>query len=210
MVGPGSDEKRKQLVKHYRSLMDGELEELAREGDALTDDARASLRAEIARRGLAVIVKEPEPASPEPERGEIITVQIFNDVSSALIAKTILESAGIECLVSNESIIRTDGVSAVGGIRLQVAQRNAAAAAALLEAEIPENFMVTGVGEFVQPRCPGCNSLDVSCEGLPERETNTRLFAAMPVTGNEGMWKCNDCGLEWPESKPGESSPGSA
>ena len=204
MSGQNRSEKRKQLAEHYASLMDGEIEELAGEGDMLTELAREALRGEIARRGLSIEVKEPELVRPQRERGGLTTLQVFNEITKALVAKSMLESAGIECLLSHENITRMEGLSATGGIKLEVRKEDAEAAIALLEAEIPDKFTVQGLGEFVQPRCPACNSLDISWEEWNKGATHAGLFVGVPMAWKKEIWKCNACGLEWPESRAEE------
>jgi len=44
-----------------------------------------------------------------------------------------------------------------------------ATARELLEQDTPEKFQVDGVGEYQQPRCPQCQSLDVAFNELNKR-----------------------------------------
>lgn len=194
-----SREKHEQLVRHYAGMADGELEELAREGGELTEMAREALRAEIARRGLTMVVREPEPSSSHSE-SRLVTVGTFISHSPAMIAQTILESAGIECVISGEHMIGAGiafSTTAGDGIRLQVAEENAEAAKALLEAEIPEKFIVSGVGEFVQPRCPECESLDTFYERREKGVTRAADLVGVPIPVHSWGWRCNACGHEW-------------
>ena len=63
---------------------------------------------------------------------ELITIREFGDISEALLAQGCLESAGIESFLADANIARLEwGVSR--GMRLQVDQRNAAAALEMLD-----------------------------------------------------------------------------
>ena len=59
---------------------------------------------------------------------ELITLQQFRDVPEALLAKGKLESAGIACVLADGNLVRMDWLlsNAIGGIRLQVHQQDAA------------------------------------------------------------------------------------
>src|SRR2546423_2843478 len=136
------EEERQRLVEFYSRQMDGELEKLAEQSYELTDIAREALRSELAKRALSgrlvelapipaappVIPGHPPPAKPLPlvdgeaELREMTTVRRFRDLPEALLAKGSLQSAGIECLLVDDNIVRTDWFwsNAVGGIKLQV------------------------------------------------------------------------------------------
>jgi transposase-like protein len=101
-------------------------------------------------------------------------------------------------LLADENLVRLDWFwsNAIGGIKLWVNEEDAEAAASLLDAEIPEEFAVEGVGEFKQPRCPRCHSLDVIFEELNKRPTYAGLFFGLPIPWKRRRWKCNACGNE--------------
>ena len=192
-------EHREKFRKHYASLMDEELVELASEGGELTEVAGEALRAEIGRRGLSVRVAESRPTTKHPEWRKPMTVRTFRDLPEAQLARSILESASIPCYLADENIIGLDWFysNAVGGIKLWVNEEDLPAARALLNAEIPENFEVEGLGEFRQPRCPDCDSLDVSYEDLNKRATYAAFFLKLPIPIHARKWKCYACGHEW-------------
>jgi len=48
----------------------------------------------------------------------------------------------------------------------------------VLDEAAPEKFDVEGLGEFFQPRCPRCQSLDVTLNGLDKPFT----YGAMYIT----------------------------
>lgn len=63
----------------------------------------------------------------------------FRDLPEALVAKTILDSAGIECLLGDENMIRMDWFwsNAMGGVKLWIREESATAAATLLAEQFP-------------------------------------------------------------------------
>jgi hypothetical protein len=50
----------------------------------------------------------------------------------------------------------------LGWMRLQVPPQDWLEAVAIIDKPIPERFEVLGVGEYEQPRCPRCKSLDTT------------------------------------------------
>jgi hypothetical protein len=86
------------------------------------------------RRGLHVD-PEPIPAnSDENEAPDLVLVGTFNNLSEALLAKGVLESADIECFLTDAA-----GLTAIAGIRLQVKQEDAAAAIEILDQPFPDD-----------------------------------------------------------------------
>jgi hypothetical protein len=81
-----------------------------------------------------------------------------------------------------------------------VGREDAGMAAKILGQEIPESFDVEGVGQFKQPRCPNCQSLDISLRDWDRRFV--RFVVGVPgLTGRSGrIWLCHSCNHEWPDS----------
>lgn len=138
----GSPEERNRLTQFYGSLTDGELQQLACEGTSLTEEARAALAAEIARRGLSLDSADPSTEAEEsaigrgrPEMRDLLTIRQYRDLPEALLAKSALESAGIECFLGDDNLIRMDWLwsNLLGGIKLRVRQEDAIVASRLLE-----------------------------------------------------------------------------
>jgi len=192
------EEERKRLAKHYASMTEEELEQFALDAFELTDVAREALRSEIAHRGLKLPLEEAAPAA-APEWRKPVTLRRFRDLPDAQLAKTILDTARIPCFLADENTVRMDWFysNAIGGIKLWVNEEDAATAAALLDAEIPKEFTVEGVGEYQQPRCPRCQSLDISFADLDKRATYSGFLASLPIPWKRSRWKCNSCGDEW-------------
>jgi hypothetical protein len=134
----GSNEERNRLAHFYAGLSDGELQELARETGSLTDEARAALALEMSRRRIAVEAPaEAEDVTPRrhAELRDLLTIRQFRDLPEALLAKSVLDSAGIESFLGDDNLIRMDWLwsNLLGGIKLRVRQEDALVASRLLE-----------------------------------------------------------------------------
>jgi len=119
---------------------------------------------------------------------ELVTLRKYQDLLDASLAKTTLESAEIESFIKDEYTI-----GHVVEVSLQVRQADAETARQILDPPIPESFEVEGVGNFEQPRCPDCGSLDVSSFGS---EGGKELMSRSEQLG----WKCNACQHVWADS----------
>jgi hypothetical protein len=131
----------------------------------------------------------------------LVTLRHFRDIPEAFLAKGKLESAGIECVLADGNLVRMDWLlsNAIGGIRLQVHQRELESARAILDEPIPAEFGDEELGEsFVQPRCPRCCSLDIAFEKIDRFWTyGLWLLLSFPIPVRKGNWKCYTCGTEW-------------
>jgi hypothetical protein len=131
-------DERRRLAQFYASLSDGELQQLAREAGSLTDEARAALAAEIAHRNLPFeAAADTQEAAPRrhAELRDLLTIRQFRDLPEALLAKSVLDSAGIECFLGDANLIRIDWLwsNLLGGIKLRVRQEDALVASRLLD-----------------------------------------------------------------------------
>ncbi len=144
-------------------------------------------------------------SDPDEERQRLVQLRQFRDLPEALLAKSILDSAGIECFLGDENTIRMDWFwsNALGGIKLCVRKADADAAFSLLEQRVPEGFDVERVGEYKQPRCPNCQSSDISFEELNKPVAYTSAFLGLPVPLKRRRWSCHSCGRKWLE--PGDT-----
>jgi len=220
MIDP--EQERRRLAEFYSHQMDGELEQVARQAYELTDLARAALRAEMSRRGLtAELVELPpvppppralpgDPPEPEPpaevlsldgelEQRRLVTIRQFRDLPEALLAKGSLESAGIEAVFTDDNIVRLDWFwsNLMGGIKLKVDPEDVEAANEILNQPIPEGFDVAGVGEYQQPHCPKCQSLDVTFKELNRPVSYMTAWLHVPVPVYRRAWRCHSCDAEW-------------
>jgi len=198
---------RRRLAELYASLEEGELKEIAGDADSLTPVAREALRSEMLSRGMEAPPANAGAAETPASKDEApspVMIARYGGVPEALVAKSMLDSAGIESFLGDENLVRLDWFysNLVGGIKLMVREEDAETASAVLERNIPEKLEVAGVGEYEQPSCPKCGSLDVSFDGLDKRVAYTGFFLRVPIHVNHKGGKCHACGHEWePESE---------
>lgn len=198
---------RERLARVYADMPDAALEDLASHPSTLTDVAREVLRNEIARRALEIAFID---SSPSVRHHELVTIRRFRDLPDALLAKSVLESAEIECLLADDIIIRMNWFwsYAMGQIKARVRDADAAASDELLRMnETPPAFIeFQGIGEYDQERCPNCGSFGASHDELL-RVTYLMLFlfwlfAFVPaIPFRRRGWICHSCGHRWPDNE---------
>lgn len=175
-------------------MKDGELQKLARHAESLTELAWDALEDELERRHLEFFEED---SAVEPHETlalrELVTVRQFRDLPEALLAKGSLESAGIECFLADENLVRLDWFISnfIGGIKLNVHPADEAIARKLLDEPILEGLYVQGVGLYEQPRCPKCQSAGCEFSGTgpsyrlyerlsPRADSHTAFGLALP------------------------------
>jgi hypothetical protein len=190
---------RRRLAANYAAMTDGELQRLARNAESLTELAWDALEDEMDRRHLEFS----DDATPEPrqrmEVRELVTIRQFRDLPEALLAKGSLESAGIECFLADENLVRLDWFISnfIGGIKLNVRAADVENAQKLLDEPILEGLYVQGVGLYEQPRCPKCQSLDVNFQELDRPIAYMSAFLRVPLPVQRPAWHCHACDAEW-------------
>jgi hypothetical protein len=220
------EQERRRLIAFYSGQMDGELEKVATQACELTDLAREALKAEILRRGLAAGLIEDTPAKREPpimpgdpppprppptepaildgefEQRNLVTIRKFRDLPEALLAKGSLDSAGIDAVLTDDNVVRLDWFwsNLMGGIKLNVDSENAEVANSILDQPIPEGFDVAGIGEYEQPHCPKCQSLDVNFQEL-DPAAYVSLAIGVPMPFHRKAWRCHSCRAQWEDDK---------
>jgi hypothetical protein len=127
------EQERQLLVEVYSNMSDAELKELAADSDDLTDLAYKTLKDEVNRRGLDFDWDAP-PKTDIVENRNLITIRKFRDLPEALLAKGLIESASIECFLTDDNLVRLDWLisNAIGNMRLQVSEADAEAAIEIL------------------------------------------------------------------------------
>jgi hypothetical protein len=136
----------------------------------------------------------------EKQREEFVTVARYRDLSEAIVAKTLLESAGIEAWVRDENVVRMEWQysNLLGGIRLQVKSVDKAPAEELLEQPVPGTISFGEGEEFVQPQCPRCGSIEITYEGAERRAALLSVsLLAVPLPRGRTSWTCHSCGARW-------------
>lgn len=192
------------LAGVYAAMSDEELKSIAESGDELSVPAQEALLAEASKRGFMLTIASPR-AEDAVEFSDLITLRQFRDLPEALLAKGSLESAGIQVFLVDDNLIRLDWFysNLLGGIKLKVRAEDAEAANEILNQPIPETVDIEGVGEYEQPKCPHCQSLDVSFQALNEFLSYGSAYLGVPIPVYKKAWTCHACGNEWEEENAG-------
>src|SRR5215469_77094 len=174
---------KERLQKLYQSKSDEELTRIASDPGGFTEVAKSVLDEELSLRNLpslAVRAKQLAEDAEEERARKPVMIRRYRDLPEASVAQSILESAGIESFLADENMVRLDWFysNLIGGIKLLVHEGEVESANKVLDEATPEKFDVEELGEFIQPRCPRCQSLDVTLDGLNKPFT----FGAMYVT----------------------------
>jgi len=187
------------LADNYAGMTDGELQRLARMAGSLTELAWDALEDEMDRRHLEIADDAAAAPRRELEMLELVTVRQFRDLPEALLAKGSLESAGIECFLADDNLVRLDWFISnfIGGIKLNVRVQDAGNAEKLLDEPILEGLYVDGIGLYEQPRCPECQSLDVNFQELDAPIAYMSAFLHVPMPVQRSGWRCHACDAEW-------------
>ncbi len=192
-----SEKEHQRLVARYAAMEDGELEKVALDFPSLTEVAKSVLHSEMSRRDLtppAEIAANHGNEIAESEARKPVMIRRYRDLPEASIAKSVLESAGVDCILADDNLVRLDWFysNLVGGIKLLVPEKDAEAAIQLLD--------IAGVGEYEQPHCPKCGSMDISLDELNEPLTFAAMYITRePIPVTTAGWKCHSCGHQWNE-----------
>jgi hypothetical protein len=126
-----------------------------------------------------------------------------------LLAKGRLDSAGIEAVLTDDNLIRLDWFwsNLLGGIKLSVPPEDVEDADEILDQSIPEGFDVAGLGEYRQPHCPKCQSLDVTFKELNRPLSYLTLWLNVPIPIYRRAWRCHSCGAEWEDINETDDKP---
>ena len=192
-------EERRRLARTYVGMADGELLKLAQHPEALTEAAWDALEDELDRRHLEYSEEQLVTRHEVIEIRDLVIIRQFRDLPEALLAKGSLESAGIECFLADENLVRLDWFISnfIGGIKLRVRAEDAENATKLLDEPILEDLYVQGVGLYEQPRCPKCQSLDVNFRELDRPIAYMSAFLRVPIPMHRKAWRCHSCDAEW-------------
>jgi hypothetical protein len=202
-----ADDANGELAVQIAAMDEAELQRLGGAYDSLAEPAQALVRAEYARRSMeAPLVEEPLVV----DQGGVTVLRQYRDPVQASMARSVLESAGITCFLRDENTVRIDWLwsNLMGGIRLQVADRDVAAAEAILSQPIPETIAVEGEADFQQPRCPCCTSLEISFETLDTKVGATSILLLgfpLPSPVMRDYWHCQSCGCDWTDKADDDS-----
>ncbi|MGA2004847.1 MAG: DUF2007 domain-containing protein [Terriglobales bacterium] len=136
-------------------------------------------------------------ADADSER-ELVTIQSFRELPEAMLAKGMLNSAGIECFLADDNTGRLLGFisNVIGGIRIKVNRADAEAAIALLEQQIPEGVGPSDQGNEQPTRCPKCYSADIAFREI-DQPMSTGAWLSAPLSVHEKICECKSCGYRW-------------
>jgi Putative prokaryotic signal transducing protein len=188
------------FAAYYADLAESELVKVGRAYDSLVEDAQTAIRAEFARRGLEAPLIEGDGF----EGRTLVTVSRYRDLSEAIVARSLLESAGISVFLQDENLVRLDWQVSnfIGGIRLKVDAENEASARELLSQPIPDPIEFAEGAEFEQPHCPRCGSTDITFEGSERGAALTALYVVgVPLPKGRKTWRCNVCEARWEDTE---------
>jgi Putative prokaryotic signal transducing protein len=180
-----------------------ELRELAADWHDLTDEAQIALESEFVSRGLE-FVEPPAPFSDSIEYRDLVTIRRYRDLSEAIVARAVLESAGIFCFLKDENLVRLEWQISnfIGGIRLQVGASDVEAAEAVLVQPVPDSIDIPDQPDFKQPRCPRCSSTDIAWERQGRKVALLSLYLfSLPAPRGSESWRCSSCDLSWVEEE---------
>ena len=210
------EREKRRLADNYAAMTDGELLRLARNAESLTELAWDALEDELDRRRIEYPDDESSSDSAtgphqQMEMRELVTIRQFRDLPEALLAKGSLESAGIECFLADDNLVRLDWFisNLIGGIKLNVRAADVDNARTILDEPILEGLYVQGIGLYEQPRCPNCQSLDVNFQELDRAIAYVSAFLRVPMPVQRPAWRCHACDAEW-EDDGTESGRGEA
>src|SRR5580658_2552567 len=211
MSEPTPEQERVRIAGVYSAMSDEELGQIAASGDELNASAQEALSAEAAKRGLTIKIALPRGEN-VVEFNEAVTLRQFRDLSEALLAKGSLESAEIQAYLVDDNMIRMDWFisNLLGGIKLKVHPEDAEAANEILNQPIPETLDFEGAGNFEQPKCPKCQSLDISFEELNKPVAYFSAYAGVSIPAHKQGWTCHACGNEWEDRGEVPPEPNSA
>jgi Putative prokaryotic signal transducing protein len=119
------------LATLYASMSDAELTELTQDQKSLTEDALRVLESEFLRRGLSFERQKLAQVIDEQDV-KLVTLRHFGDLPEALVAKGVLDSAGIKSFLANENTMRMAWSNVVGSVKLWVRQEDVPEAAQLI------------------------------------------------------------------------------
>ena len=128
---------RERLVRLYSTMEDGELKQIAADARGLTDTAREVLFAEMSMRGLSLPPDSLwiEPPADSTNSPKPVVLREYLDLQEATLAKSLLDSAGIENYLLDSNVVRLSWFysNLVGGIKILVRAEDAESANTILD-----------------------------------------------------------------------------
>lgn len=151
----------------------------------------------------------PHFTDPQMNNDRIVVFQTFSDGLQANIVKGLLCSHGIECFLSDENIVTLNALYdvAVGGIKLNVFEKDIARICEILQAEnmLPKADS-SEANQAKQMTCPKCQSRNVGYGGSVKRKFGyfdviiPFLLMIYPFSMRK-VYHCFDCGSEFKKNQ---------
>lgn len=135
---------------------------------------------------------------------KIVVYETFIDPIKANIVKGLLESYDIECFLADENMVTLNAMysQAIGGVKLNVFEKDIDRINALLKAENSNSESISDEKEEVGMICPNCNSHNVGYGGSVKKKFSvwTALFfslLSMYPFYQKKAFHCFDCDHEF-------------
>jgi hypothetical protein len=199
MMADDFEQARERFSRKYSQMTDVDLLRIAEQPSELSDAAWEALEDELELRQLELPEPRAVPALLIGEKRNLVVLRRFRDIPDALLARGRLESAGIECFLADDNMVRMDWFisNLLGGVKLLVDADHFTEAARILNEPIPHELEVEGVGDYVQPCCPQCGSLDVAYAELNKKVSYMTAWLGLPIPVVRDDWHCHACAYSW-------------
>lgn len=128
------------------------------------------------------------------------TVATFEYAHFAHLAKTKLESEGIQCFIFDENIstINWFYTNAVGGIKLKVREEYYEKAVRILKVNDSDSDNTNKEGEVIELFCPKCGSENIWDEKYSKKFAYISiLLLGFPLLFRKRKYECKQCGFKW-------------
>jgi Putative prokaryotic signal transducing protein len=131
-----------------------------------------------------------------------VKIEVFSDPILANLAKTKLESEGIETFIANENTIRMDFLisQALGGVQLWVPEEDRERALIALNGEAAAIRLVTEpppAAPVASVVCPKCGSENTSKRRSLSKSAVVSFLLGLPLPFFRRQSHCFECGHSW-------------
>jgi hypothetical protein len=145
---------------------------------------------------------DPRERTASTSADRLVTVAAFSEPIEAHLARSRLECEGLTCSLADEHIVGVYWLStaAVGGVKLQVRERDREHALRVLEeaSAKPVSSAEWVTGDLDAPRCPACGSLRIERERFDRRLVALSwLLLGIPLPFLRRWSCCRRCGERW-------------
>jgi len=118
----------------------------------------------------------------------------------AHLAKTKLESQGIECFIFDEytSTMNWLYTNAIGGIKLKVRGEDYERASIILKENVDDINNIDEADEAIKLSCPKCSSDNIRDEKFSKKFAYISiLFLGFPLLFRKRKYECKQCSFKW-------------